>query len=193
MRVPRPPPRSARPVRQAPSVRDRFDPEEEYLESAPKPRHRRRARKGWVWWGLIPAIALAAVVVVGFLLILIAPAPGARAVLVPAGESENVSSGSYWYVAFALTQHEHVSGGFSATSNVWAYMLDQAEFENISPNGTPAKGSGSSVLADWSSGNVTAAKFSLGLSTGDWYLDFVDPPRGSYSIVTISSSIVATT
>ena len=170
------------------------EPEDDLPEERPHRRRRGRPRTGWVWWGLIPVAVLVAIVVIAIYLLTVAPGAPVVAVLVKKGTSANVTSGSYWFASFQLNVSEHLGGGFSATPNVTAYVLNHKGYlslttnlsENLSTNLTPK-------MSPWTSGNVSSAEISVRLGKGIWYLLFANVYGSPPAEVVITSSVDLTT
>ncbi len=163
------------------------DEEEEAPRPAPraKPRPRRRGDRGWVWWGLFPALIIIAIVIIALWGIDLLPARGPPSSdLIPSGQKYTVPPLSLSYVEFTLGQTEQVVGSFNATAGVWTYIVNQSQLDVVTGGGIPAGYA-------WTAGNVTNESFSLKLDEDVWFLLWENYNQGAVTVA-FTSALTAT-
>jgi hypothetical protein len=125
-------------------------------------------------------------VVAGFLAVFVLPHLGHSSTkpgvtLVDAGHSYDVFSGQDAVVSFTVNSTTTLSGAFTTTFGITAYVMDPSNYGAFVH-------SGNVTASQWSSGEVSSATISDQLPAGTWILAFIDSKTQATSVY-VSSAI----
>jgi hypothetical protein len=144
-------------------------------------------RKGQMYLAVVVVVAV--LVLAGVLVVFVAPRlahhpPTNGTTLVAAGQSYDVFSGQDAAISFTLNATTTLSGSFTTTYGITAYVLDIAQYDNYAHNGNVTS-------SQWASGEVNSGSISDQLTAGSWNLAFIDTNAQATSVY-ISAPITLT-
>ncbi|MCI4326698.1 MAG: hypothetical protein L3K16_03560 [Thermoplasmata archaeon] len=97
----------------------------------------------------------------------------------PAGHSYDVFVGQSSIISFTLNGSTTLSGAFTTTYGITAYVLTNQEYASYAHYGNVS-------AYDWTSGQVTSGSISETLPTGSWNLAFIDVTSQATSVLLTS-------
>jgi hypothetical protein len=151
-----------------------------------------RRSSGTPNWVYLVAVAIVLVVLLGgFLYVFVLPArhsdstpSGSGVVLVPSGHDYDVFVSQSSIISFTLNGTTTLSGAFTTTYGITAYVLTNQEYASYSHYGNVS-------AYEWSSGEVSSGTISESLPAGSWNLAFIDVTSQATSVL-ITSPIALT-
>jgi hypothetical protein len=144
---------------------------------------------------VVAVIALVAILASGALSPKSSPSAGGPGALPPAevqvaasGTVWNLNAGNYEYVgAVSLTSNSSwtISGTFTATNGITAYVMTSSEYSAWGGSGSPSAYS-------WTSGSVTSGAVNTYLYAGTYYFVWDNTNTFTSTSVEITSNVIAT-
>ena len=113
-----------------------------------------------------------------------APAGSSGDVIVASGHDYDVFVDQSSIVSFSLNGTTTLSGAFTTTYGITAYILTNSEYASYSHYGNVS-------AYEWTSGQVTSGSISESLPAGSWNLAFIDVTNQATSVL-ITSPITLT-
>jgi hypothetical protein len=142
-------------------------------------------------WVFLALVAVVLVVLLGvFLFVFVLPAhhggnpTPSGTVLAPAGQDYDVFVSQSSVISFTLNATTILSGSFTTTYGITAFVLTNQAYANYSHYGSVSS-------YEWSSGQVSSGTISESLPAGSWNLAFIDVTAQATSVL-ITSPITLT-
>jgi len=150
-----------------------------------------RRSEGTPSWLYFVAVAVVLVIVLAaFVFVFVLPARHHGAptpdgtVLAPAGHSYDVFVGQSSIISFTLNGSTTLSGAFTTTYGITAYVLTNQEYASYAHYGNVS-------AYDWTSGQEMSGSISETLPIGSWNLAFIDVTSQATSVL-ITSPVTLT-
>jgi hypothetical protein len=147
------------------------------------------SRRPLVYMAVVVVVLI--VVVAGFVAAFVLPRlhhpasspPGT--VLIPSGTSYGVFIGQSAGDSFDLNDTETVSGAFTTTYGVQAFVLTTVDYDHYARYGNVTS-------YDWTSGQVTSGSFNVQLGPGNWEVAFIDFKPQATDVLITSNVVLST-
>jgi hypothetical protein len=138
---------------------------------------------------LAVVVVVAILVVAGIVVVFVAPRLAHHAstdgvTLAPVGQSYDVFAGQDAVISFTLNATTTLSGAYTTTYGITAYVLDTTQYEAFVH-------AGNVTSSQWASGEVNSGSISDQLTAGSWNLAFIDLNPQATSVY-ISGAITLT-
>lgn len=151
-------------------------------ERSPPKTLRSQSTRTYIAIGIVAIVALVIVIVLVGFYHPGAGGTGTGTVLAASGTSWGIQGNQYQAVDFSVSSPVHLSGAFTTTYNVTAYLFTAANYLNFTKTGVVPG-------YQWTSGVESGGTLSVEVPSGAWALVFVDPNPAQATNVLITSTI----